>query len=252
MLSRYDFQLEPEGELSYRMSSLFHGALLELLPGEYADFLHQSRLHPYAQHLERRGGKWHWVVNMLDDEAISIIGSKLKETTTLYLKKHDLRISLILSSENMMSDDSLNELFYGTHTSRVFNLDFKTPTAFKRQGKYLFYPDLFCLFQSLMQKHDAIYDKGFMDQEALEDMVSNTEIIRYDLRSTMFSLEGVQIPAFLGKIRIKVRGPETMGNFAHMLLRFGEFSGIGIKTAIGMGAYELAESFDDRKKGGSE
>jgi CRISPR/Cas system endoribonuclease Cas6 (RAMP superfamily) len=30
-----------------------------------------------------------------------------------------------------------------------------------------------------------------------------------------------------------------MKNFLNMLLTFGEYSGIGIKTSIGMGAYRL-------------
>ena len=34
---------------------------------------------------------------------------------------------------------------------------------------------------------------------------------------------------------VKVAGTETMANYAGLLMKFGEYSGIGIKTAIGMG-----------------
>ena len=63
----------------------------------------------------------------------------------------------------------------------------------------------------------------------------NAQIVRYDLKSVSFSLEGVRIPAFVGKITIKINGTKTMADFANMLVEFGTYSGVGIKTALGMG-----------------
>lgn len=249
MISKLDFKLETEGELSYRMSSLFHGALIEMLPEEYATFLHQSQLHPYSQHLERNGKEWHWIINMLDHDSATILGKKLREAREILLRKHDIRIRLSEPVETGLSDEELNALFYRETAQRTFFLNFKTPTAFKRQGKYLFYPDLFCIFQSLMMRHDAIYERGFLDQDALEELAGHSEITRYDLKSTLFSLEGVQINSFLGRIAIRVKGPQTMVNFANMLLHFGEYSGVGIKTSIGMGAYSMEATFDRSRKG---
>ncbi len=56
MLARLELRLKSAGEIVYQMSSLFHGALMELLPEAYADYLHVSQLHPYTQHLEFREG----------------------------------------------------------------------------------------------------------------------------------------------------------------------------------------------------
>ena len=75
-----------------------------------------------------------------------------------------------------------------------------------------------------------------------------TSIIKYNLKSTSFHLEGTRIPSFVGWIVIRNDGPQTMGNFIKLLLRFGKFSGVGIKTGIGMGALQLIDreekSFD--------
>lgn len=38
MLAKLELKLKCEKELTYQMSSLFHGALMELLPEEYADY----------------------------------------------------------------------------------------------------------------------------------------------------------------------------------------------------------------------
>lgn len=43
MLAKLELKLKCEKELTYQMSSLFHGALMELLPEEYADYLHISK-----------------------------------------------------------------------------------------------------------------------------------------------------------------------------------------------------------------
>lgn len=72
------------------------------------------------------------------------------------------------------------------------------------------------------------------------------KIIRYNLRSVSFSLEGVKIPAFMGDITIKMNGTQTMANFARMLFLFGTYAGVGIKTSLGMGSIQLIQ-----RKGGS-
>jgi len=64
-------------------------------------------------------------------------------------------------------------------------------------------------------------------------------VIRYDLKSVSFSLEGVKIPSFIGKITIKLHGTDTMANFVNMLFEFGEYSGVGIKTSLGMGYMKI-------------
>ena len=73
MLAKLELKLKCEKELTYQMSSLFHGALMELLPEKYADYLHISSLHPYAQHLECREGNWYWVITGLNKEAVKVL-----------------------------------------------------------------------------------------------------------------------------------------------------------------------------------
>ena len=46
MIAKLELELSCKEELAYQMSSLLHGALMELLPEEYAYELHASKLHP--------------------------------------------------------------------------------------------------------------------------------------------------------------------------------------------------------------
>ena len=73
MIAKLELELSCNEELAYQMSSLFHGVLMELLPEEYADELHCSKLHPYTQHLEFRGKTWYWIITALNKQAVDII-----------------------------------------------------------------------------------------------------------------------------------------------------------------------------------
>lgn len=93
-----------------------------------------------------------------------------------------------------------------------------------------------------MKKYDAAVKEDIMvDEETLEQLCENAQIVKYDLKSVNFPLESVRIPSFIGKITIKMNGTQTMANFAKMLFEFGTYSGVGIKTSIGMGCIKLLE-----------
>ena len=97
-------------------------------------------------------------------------------------------------------------------------------------------PDVRYIFQSLMNKYSASSDELEMyDEETLEQLAGNSSIVRYRLQSVFFPLEGVKIPSFKGELTMRVGGSETMARYARLLAGFGEYSGIGIKTAMGMG-----------------
>ena len=110
-------------------------------------------------------------------------------------------------------------------------------------GRYRNYPVVSNIFKSLINKHDSISEKTeFYSEELIEQIENGVEIVKYRLRSTFFHLEGVRIPAFLGSITLHIRGSKQFVNLINMLAKFGEFSGVGIKCGIGMGAIEIKEN----------
>lgn len=62
MLAKLELKLKAEQEITYPMASLFHGALIEMLPEEYAEYLHLSQLHPYTAF---RISRWNLVLGDL-------------------------------------------------------------------------------------------------------------------------------------------------------------------------------------------
>ena len=247
MLARLEMKLEKADGISYQMSSAFHGALMELFPKEYGEKLHLSKLHPYTQHLEFREGDWYWIVIALNEEtADQIIGKVLMPLSEITIKKHHLCLKIQDKMYKELSDRELAFSFYQEQSSPFISIHFITPTTFKQNGKYLNYPDIRCIYTNLMNKYDASNtEESMKDEETLEQLVESTSIFRYDLKSIWFSLESVKIPAFIGKVTFRLRGSQTMINFANLLFRFSTYSGIGVKTALGMGAVRIME---ERKK----
>lgn len=243
MLARLELKLRCKEELAYQMSSLFHGVLMEQLPSDYAEYLHLSQLHPYAQHLEYKESSWYWIICCLNHEASQIvIHDTLWKLDSITIKKRDLEIDIVQKNYMEMSYRELMDHFYEEDSSRYLQIHFMSPTSFKQRGKYLFYPDLRCIYQSLMNKYDsAVTEESMVNEDTLEQLCEYSQIVRYDLKSVNFSLEGIKIPAFIGKVTIKIHGTQTMANFAHMLFEFGTYSGVGIKTALGMGYIRLID-----------
>ena len=96
MLAKLELKLKSTEEIVYQMSSLFHGALMEVLSGDYAEYLHISQLHPFTQHLELKNGAWYWVVCALNKEAVQkVIQDALMKLDSIFIKNRNMTIDII-------------------------------------------------------------------------------------------------------------------------------------------------------------
>lgn len=241
MISRLEILLSEDQELSYQMGTVFHGALMELLPEEVTEELHSSQVHPYSQYIVKKEGRWYWVVTALNEKlAKDMIYSSLLSAQGIFLKNNDINIKFEEKKLTETSLEAMSKKFYSQNSGKYVDLDFLTPTSFKQQGKYLFYPDIRGMYISLLNKYGAC-DPGVnvRDEDLLEELVNSTQITRYRLRSCAFYVDNGRVPSFIGSISLKINGTQTMRNFADFLFHFGEFSGIGIKSALGMGANRI-------------
>lgn len=253
MLTNLQIKLETEknDRIVPQMSSSMHGILMELISPRYAAELHSEGFHPYSQYLSFEDDNVFWNINTLDAESYKNIIEPIlnKECKILSLKKHDIALKAGEKKMVQISERQIAEKFYAENSNRYIKLRFLTPTAFKQKGKYTFYPDLRCIYQSLMMKYDAVMkNEIYFDEDVLEQLVDDSSISKYNLRSTAFHLEGVKIPSFVGWIVIRLSGTQTLANYVNMLLQFGEYSGVGIKTGIGMGAIRV-EKRENGKRG---
>jgi CRISPR-associated endoribonuclease Cas6 len=228
---------------------------MSLLDSDYAAVLHESKLHPYAQYISREeDGSCYWVVNCSNEGAAKNIIPVLMNQESIFLEKLNAKIMLSDRAYNEISYETLSSLFYGEALPRFIEIRFLTPASFKSDGEYCFFPDIRKIYKSMMNKYDTAMkdsNSSVFDTETLDELCQQSRITRYNLRSRLFPVEGVTIPSFTGTLTLKISGSQTLINFAHMLFRFAEYSGIGIKTSMGMGAIRIEkEKFNGGMKHG--
>lgn len=238
-------KMEIDGDhLDYKMSSNLQGVLYETIDPEYVEELHRNRLHPYSQCLIQENGQTFWIIKTISQTSYEKVILPLQNYSfqSFALKNGSCNLRIRKKEMVMESREDLYREFCECEGSRYLSVEFQTPTAFRQNNRNIIYPDLRLIFQSLMNKYSASSDTIQMfDEETLEQLTECTEIVQYSLRSISFPMEGVKIPGFKGKIRIRFQGSDTMSRYARMLFRFGEYSGIGIKAAMGMGAIRIIE-----------
>lgn len=223
------------------LGSLFQGFLMEKIDTEYAEFLHTNGVHAYSQYVTKEEDTLKWSICTLNADAKDNIINKLlslniKEIT---LTHRNETFEVISYKVKEIGDEKLISDYYFGNCSRYLTIEFITPTAFKSNGKYVIYPDFRLIFQSLMNKFDAFStNTETYSEEALEAIVNYVSLSRYKLRSVSYDMEGVKIQSFIGSVTIKISGPQQMVNLLWMLAKFGEYSGVGIKTGVGMGAIQ--------------
>ncbi len=123
--------------------------------------------------------------------------------------------------------------------SRQHKIRFMTPTSFKVAGKHVLFPTTDLIMNSLMLRWDACAaDLSLYDPEVRAHLGSHVSIRDYHLYSTSFSVNGAWLKGFAGQLTLSVSGPEALARLAALLLDFGHYAGVGVKTSLGMGGLQ--------------
>lgn len=233
-------ELDAKG-LNYRKSSDFQGVMFRFIDSAYATMLHEKNLHPYSQYFVYEEDVPVWYVNTLNKEAYEEIMLPLVERLEeFHIRNGHIDGKVVEKQVKKRFYKDMTEDFYEKDCGKELGLQLRTFTSFKQKGKYVFLPDHRLIFQSLMMKYGMIAgNSNEIPENILSELVDNSFISRYDLRTGSFPLEGKSVPGYLGNMTIQIPGEQPIRRYARMLLEFGEFSGVGIKTGIGMGAQQL-------------
>ena len=241
MIRRLEIKLQLPNDVAFgrNKSSLFHGVISKTIPTEYSAVLHMQSLHPYSQYILHNTTGCKWVINTLDDNAGEYILNALSRADTIYLEHNGLEVGL---GEKAITKTSADDIFvnYGLNCKdKKTEFVFLTPTAFKSNEKYVNMPSAQLMLQSLIQKYDAFSGNAIYSDELIRDINERVVISSFSIKSTFFPLEGITIPAFTGRVTLYVKGGGALPGIVRMLGEYGRYSGIGIKTALGMGAMEI-------------
>lgn len=235
----------PRGQLA-SIGPFLQGAMIERVDASYAADLHQSAFNPYSLYCMPgdNDATVIWRINALTDTTAEHIIKPMLGMSTLSVRSIDTEFTVKSASMERLEFRELTELIHNDTATRTA-IRFITPTAFKSSGSYVFMPTLKLILQNLFMHYSQIYegDKE-VDQDTIEYLDRQTAITAYNLRSQYFAHVaggGRKIPAFTGSLSINARGPQALTGLVRMLLKFGEYAGVGIKTSMGMGGMLCTE-----------
>ena len=80
-------------------------------------------------------------------------------------------------------------------------------------------------------------EQEFYDQERYTKK-SCCHITKYALHTQTFSVNNGNIYGFCGNIKVKFSGNDMTRRLMNLIFLYANFAGIGIKTALGMGAVD--------------
>lgn len=240
MLTKFKIILNCEKEFyNVNMGSLFHGVIMDMMDIEYAEKLHTDNLKPFSQSISSYETGICWNVCALNDEFAQAFQKVIEPKKEIFLRNKEKILEIQYISLNEISYKDFIETHYFSTPEDYITVYFNTPTAYKLDGKYINYPILLHMYNNLIRKFDTFSGEfSLYDAEMVEDIANNSSIVSYNLKSTNYSLESIKIPSFVGRIGVKIKGPSQLKNLVRLLLKFGEYSGAGIKTAMGMGAVQ--------------
>ncbi len=239
MLAKLQLVLDTKS-LDFRKASSLQGFLMERIDTGYAELLHRQQMHPYSQAVLAEKGQVIWQISALNQTALEQIVRPMMSVDLIRLHREKHPICILEKHLTTLEDGELLQEFYGKTAEMNLTVEFLAPTAFRQHGRYVILPDVRLICQNLMMRQSVLMERiDMMDEETMEQLVSECMIVRHRIRSMIFPAERTTIPGFVGMVTFRCFGTKTMARYLRLLLRFGEFSGVGIKTGMGMGAIRI-------------
>ena len=239
-------QLPQDIRVNSSMGSVFHGVLMDIIGSETANWLHaQNESRPFGQcvYFNRELNQPIWRLSALSQEAaeriIDPMLNMLNSDILLKQKGYAVTVESIISDKISSYQQLADDVFLSDEIPNGGSINFLTPTSFKREGNYVVMPELYLIFQSLLKRWNYFSPKNKLLEQDLEiELARSCFISSYALHSQVFSLENSKITGFKGNMNIRFRANEMVRRILGMLLSYSQYSGIGIKTALGMGAVD--------------
>ena len=243
MMTQYRFIIScpTEKMISSRYAYAIYAWLLEQVSAEMGNALHQSESSCIAQAIwyDRAREQNIWKISLLSKETAELFAPILERLNHITLRVISLDLELCEKRQITSFAQFLRTVrMEQTEESRV-ELCFLTPTAFKQRGKYTVLPSVALLLNSLVHKwNDCFPEAQIDDADAVSAMEENLLIVDYKLKTTRFPLKGIRVPGFFGELVIESKLPQPLENLWQLLVSFSEYTGVGIKTTLGMGSVE--------------
>jgi len=250
MIKQVKIQLSMENTVkkpSSHWAYLLYSILMEKIDPTFAYLLHEQGIKPINHYLEvqSQGERQQliWVVNMLGEETVEKISAVLEGTRQYVINKYEAELQVTdIKTEALITERELVEKYLiNQEPAWKLNIFHVTPCSFKTNEQYAIFPSVELIIKSAVQKWNAFARETIIDDpDALGQIINYTRIGGYQLKSSGYMLKDNVIPAFIGRTSLTVRGPEPLLRLTNLLINYLSYSGLGIKSSLGMGGCRIS------------
>jgi CRISPR-associated endoribonuclease Cas6 len=122
-----------------------------------------------------------------------------------------------------------------------FDLQFLTPTAFSQGRTYLPLPLPELMFRSWLERWNHFAPVYLGGDELIAYLSSVVVISNHKIQTQSIQIHQGHIKGFTGHVSLQIlqRADPLLANVANLLIHYGQYTGTGIKTRLGMGQTEV-------------
>ena len=244
MIRKYKIPLKAEnGRLRPEHAYALYGELMSRIDGGVADELHTDGFTPISQHLESGINGAEWIVSTFDDDVSEAFLDAINDVREITLRDSGIKLSV---SEAVIESGTDFEKLLSESADEprpaCRRIEFTSPTGFKSEEQHVLFPTSDLILKSLILKWNAACpDYLLEDEELMKMLLSGVSISGYRLASYDYRMKNQHIRSFTGSVTLRAKLSAPLEKLYEMLLRFGGYSGGGIKTALGMGGMKVLE-----------
>ena len=217
-----------------------HGALMNNISSELSEYLHKPDYHPFSIYcVPTDNDEFFLRISALTDQTSEIIDALcnmkritlfgsfspiFQENIQLYKPVHYTDISNALSSDTL-------------------TLSFLTPAVYRSKGRFRNPPAPEKYFYSVICKLNA-FENLDIDYNAFLEAWEKCEILDFMLESGSHAITGKSITGMLGRMTISIPKNHPDPALIKTILSYAAYSGLGAKTALGMGGFTVLPAED--------
>ena len=220
--TQYEIVLQPEGTLTGWLGHLLHGALfarLEQVQPALGTALHTNNRKPFSLWYQQREGLLVWNLNIWDDVLAAIMPMLFASGTILRLSRTDARVLSFAPCQGRLLERPMPPL-------ACCHLRFISPTCFRSSGQSLLFPESRLVLESVARA------TGLPCPAQPEQVLLP---LQYSLQTKNIFFGSFKLTGFVGWCEYSVNNSSEV----QALLRSLPYTGVGYKTAQGMGAVRI-------------
>jgi CRISPR-associated endoribonuclease Cas6 len=130
---------------------------------------------------------------------------------------------------------SFPEIFSEASVSSTATLEFVTPTAFKKNEMQIVFPHPELVFSSLLKRWNAFSELKIAEEHTIR--FASIKVSSYQLCTELLHFSSYKMVGFKGRVEYELPddAPDDFLRDVNALADFASYSGVGVKTSMGMG-----------------